>query len=548
MSISEDNKTHSVENQPPPLGPYNAWLTDRALKEAVSREGAAWAAGHLEEFGEFAGDELIRLGFAANENPPKLLSFDPYGNRIDEVEFHPFWHRIMSVDVSMGVHSFAWRNSQKDGAHVARAALFYLAGQGEAGTLCPLSMTYAAIPAVRKNARLASEWVPRLTSLVYDPRAIPMQEKQGGLIGMGMTEKQGGSDVRTNKTRAVRLSDGSYELVGHKWFFSAPMCDAHLVLARADGALSCFLVPRILPDGSKNAVEIQRLKDKLGDRSNASAEVEFRGAVGWLVGEEGRGIATIIEMVALTRLDCLTGSSALMRQAVVRAVHHCRHRKAFGKYLVQQPLMRNVLADLALESEAAVALSLRVARAVDASDRDPIEAAFARIATAIGKYWVCKRTSPHVNECQECLGGIGYIEESILPRLYRQAPLNSIWEGSGNVQCLDVLRALGRSPETREAFFNELGSAKGMDKDFDAATDRLSGMLDFTDSAELRSRRIVEQAALALQASVLLRSGNEMIARAFCRSRLAGEHGYAFGTLDPEAPFAELIERAAVAN
>src|SRR5690349_5272028 len=429
MSQSERFLTHAVENQAPPLAPYDLWATDRALQEAVKREGGIWAERELAAYGPVAGGELMELGFAANENKPKLKAFDRYGHRIDEVEFHPAWHRIMQLNMFHAVHAFGWRNESKPGAHVARAGLSYMAGQVEAGNGCPLTMTYAAVPALRHAPEIAKEWLPRITSTEYDPRALPAAQKKGCTVGMGMTEKQGGSDVRANTSRARRRADGAYEIVGHKWFFSAPQCDAHLVLAYADGGITCFLLPRFRPDGSRNAVRIQRLKDKLGDWSNASSEVEFHDAWAQRVGEEGRGVATILEMVALTRLDCMIGSSALMRQAVAQAVHHAHHRKAFGKLLVQQPLMQNVLADLALESEAAMALTMRVARAVDASGRNEGEAAFARIATAIGKYWICKRAPALVNEAQECLGGAGYVEESILPRLYRQAPLNSIWEG-----------------------------------------------------------------------------------------------------------------------
>lgn len=544
MSLTSRFVTHEVENQPVPLRDYNVWTSDTALREAVEREGAGWAGDHLEEYGELAGGRLVDVGFTANENKPKLRSFDRYGRRIDEVEFHPAYHELMTEAMRYGMNGFAWRNANRAGAHVARAAVMYIGSQADAGVGCPMSMTYAAIPALRHAPALAEKWIPKLISTEYDPRSVPMEEKKGCTIGMGMTEKQGGSDVRANTTRAVRQADGTYELVGHKWFFSAPMCDAHLVLAQAEGGLSCFLVPRFRPDGSRNAVEIQRLKDKLGDWSNASSEVEFQGALGELVGEEGRGIQVIIEMVALTRLDCMTGSSSQMRQALVQAVHHTRQRMAFGKHLVDQPLMRNVLADLALESEAAIALTLRIARAIDSASRDEHEAALGRIATAIGKYWICKRTPPFVNEAQECFGGIGYVEETMMPRLYRQAPLNSIWEGSGNVQCLDVLRALRKEPETREALFAELAAARGIDRHFDAGLDRLPVLFEEPETMEFRSRQIVERAALMLQASVLLRSGPGEIAAAFCRSRLAGEHGLAFGTLGPDAPVALLIDRA----
>ncbi len=545
MSQADPFSTHSVENQPPPLAPYDLWATDTALRETVKREGGAWGEAALAAYGPVAGGEIMELGFAANENKPKLKTFDRYGHRIDEVEFHPAWHRILQLNMQHAVHAFGWRNEGKTGAHVVRAGLSYMAGQVEAGNGCPLTMTYAAVPALRHAPKLAAEWLPRITSLEYDGRVAPASQKAGCTIGMGMTEKQGGSDVRANTTRAVKQPDGSYEIVGHKWFFSAPMCDAWLVLAYVDAGLSCFLMPKIRPDGSRNQIHIQRLKDKLGDWSNASSEVEFHGAYAQIVGPEGRGVATILEMVALTRQDCMIGSSALMRQALAQAIHHARHRKAFGKLLVEQPLMQNVLADLALESEGALALTLRVARAVDASQRTPSEAAFARIATAIGKYWICKRAPGFVNEAQECLGGAGYVEESILPRLYRQAPLNSIWEGSGNIQCLDVLRALSREPDTREALFGELLATRGAHPALDREITALQAQLSDLTDIEARARAIVERMAIALQASLLLRAGNGDVAGAFCESRLAGAHGYQYGTLPAGAPFVALIERAA---
>lgn len=542
--------THEVTNQPQALGHYNLWLSDTALRGAVQREGGAWADASLSAFGAVAGGEMMDLGFAANENPPKLRSFDRYGNRIDEVEFHPAYHRLMQLAMQHGVHAFAWRNQDRAGAHVARAALSYLGGQAEAGVGCPLTMTHSAVPALLQAPELAALWLPKITSLDYDRRVLPAAQKTACTIGMGMTEKQGGSDVRANTTRALQQADGSYEIVGHKWFFSAPMCDAWLVLAQADRGLSCFLMPRLRPDGSRNAIRIQRLKDKLGDKSNASSEVEFHGAYAQRVGDEGRGVPTILEMVALTRLDCMIGSSALMRQATVQAIHHTQHRKTFGKFLIEQPLMQNVLADLTLESEAAIALTLRVARAVDASPRDAGEAAFARIATAIGKYWICKRAPSLVNEAQECLGGLGYVEESNLPRLYRQAPLNSIWEGSGNIQCLDVLRAIAKEPETREALFGELLSARGQDTDLDSYLDRemswLRTAFDERSALEVRSRSLVERTALALQAAILIRAGDADVAHSFCRSRLGGEHGLAFGTLSADMPMRALIGRASV--
>lgn len=548
MAATNQFNTHEVNNQPFTLANYNAWLTDIALMEAVAREGAGWAKDHLIEFGARTGGDMMASGFLANENPPKLRAFDSYGRRLDEVEFHPAYHELMTAGVKYGMNNFAWRNENRESAHVARAAVMYLGSQPEAGFGCPMSMSYTAIPALRHTPQIAEKWLPKLLSQQYDPRSLPMEQKLGCTMGMGMTEKQGGSDLRRNTTRATRQEDGTYEIIGHKWFFSAPMCDAHLVLAQSENGLSCFLVPRFRPDGTKNAVRIQRLKDKLGDWANASSEVEFHGAFGELVGVEGRGIATIIEMVALTRLDCMIGSAAQMRQAIVQAIHHTSQREAFGKLLIDQPIMRNVIADLALESEAALALTMRIARAVGMIESDPHEAALARIATAIGKYWICKRTPVLINEAQECLGGNGYVEENIMPRLYRQAPLNSIWEGSGNVQCLDVLRALNKEPETRDALFAELQKSAGKNLYFDAELSLLAGRFGDIETLEFRSRYVIERLALMLQASILLSSAHPEIAEAFCRSRLTGEHGLAFGTLSPDAPIDLLIKRAAGAT
>jgi putative acyl-CoA dehydrogenase len=546
-SVTEGFLTHEVTNQAPPLI-YDAWATDTVLREAVTREGGGWAEAELAKYGPLVGGELMQLGFVANENKPKFRPFDRYGNRLDEVEFHPAYHRLMELGIAHGVPNFAWRHEDRPGAHVARMALFYLHNQADQGTSCPLTMTYASVPTLRRQPELAREWLPRVSSATYDPRFIPAAQKHGATLGMGMTEKQGGSDVRSNTTRAHPLgSRGAgqpYALVGHKWFFSAPMSDAFLVLAQAEGGLSCFLLPRFTPDGERNAIRIQRLKDKLGDWSNASSEVEFQGATAWMVGEEGRGIATILEMVALTRQDCMIGSSGQMRQALVQAIHHARHRKAFGKRLIEQPLMMNVLADLALESEAHTVLTARVARAVDANHRDAKEAAFGRIATAIGKYWVCKRTPVFINEAQECLGGAGYVEESNLARLYRQAPLNSIWEGSGNIQCLDMLRAATREPASRDALFAEILAARGGHPALDAEAARLAKEFDDLSTLETRSRFIVERLALALQASLLLRAGNTQVADTFCESRLAGAHGQTLGTLPAHAPMHALIQRA----
>ncbi|HKY90737.1 MAG TPA: acyl-CoA dehydrogenase family protein, partial [Nevskiaceae bacterium] len=469
MSLADRFRTHSVDNQAPPLAGYDAYAEDRALREAVGAYGGSWGDDHLSTYGRLVGGELIELGFAANASRPQPKLFDRYGHRIDEVEFHPAYHRILELAMAHGVHSYAWRHPRR-GAHVVRTALAYLHNQADQGTSCPLTMTYAAVPALRHEAAVAEAWLPRITSFEYDRRLVAADAKRGCMVGMGMTEKQGGSDVRANTTRATPAGDGGYELVGHKWFFSAPMCDAFLVLAYAEGGMTCFLLPRFKPDGSRNEIRIQRLKDKLGDWSNASSEVEFQGAWAQRVGPEGRGVSTIIDMVALTRLDCMSGSASIMRQSLVQALHHCAHRKAFGKRLVEQPLMRNVLADLALESEAATWLAARVAFAVDQAPTDAGQAAFARIATAIGKYWICKRAAVFVNEAQECLGGAGYVEESMLPRLYRQAPLNSIWEGSGNIQCLDVLRCIAREPETREALFAELVAAHGVHPSLDRET------------------------------------------------------------------------------
>jgi putative acyl-CoA dehydrogenase len=531
--------THRVDNQPPPFEPRDLWADDAALREGVEREGAAAFASRLAIYGALAGDELYRLGFDANRDRPRLRTHDRSGQRIDLVEFHPAYHRLMDVAKTHGVAGLSW-HEPAPGAHVARAALSYMHHQAEAGTSCPLTMTHAAVPVLQREPGLHA-WAAKAAAPHYDPRDIPIAGKAGITLGMGMTEKQGGSDVRANATTATPRDDGTYALVGHKWFFSAPMCDGFLVLARAPGGLTCFLMPRRLDDGGKNAFRLMRLKDKLGDWANASSEVEFTGAHAWRVGEEGRGVATIIEMVMLTRLDCLLGSAAEMRMALAQALHHARHRTTFGKPLVDHALMRNVLADLALESEAATAFGLRVARAVDAAPQEPREAAFARVATAVGKYWVCKRAPAFVNEAQECLGGAGYVEESILPRLYRQAPLNSIWEGSGNIQCLDVLRALSREAGTREAVAGELASAAGRDAVYDAFVDRLRS--DLSSASETRARMLVERLALALQAAVLLRAGSPA-AVLFVRSRLGGAHGLAFGTLPDDADVGPLLTRA----
>ncbi len=522
-------------NQPPPLAGYDLFLENKPLVEALDREGVGWAAESASTFGRFLSGEPLEWGRLANENPPRLRTHDRFGNRIDEVEFHPAWHSLLKTSVEHGLHALSWREA-RPGAHVARATLFYLMAQVEAGHGCPISMTHAAVPALRAQPELAAEWEPLLTALDYDPGLRPADEKRGALCGMAMTERQGGSDVRANLMGARALGDGEYELTGDKWFCSAPMCDAFLVLARAEGGLSCFFVPRVLQDGTRNGFRIQRLKDKLGDRSNASSEIELRGAWARLVGEEGRGVPTIIEMVNHTRLDCVLGTAAAMRAAVEQATHHAAHRSAFGKLLADQPLMRNVLADLCIESEAATLTALRLARAYD---RD--ETAFARIATAVAKYWVCKRGPGHAAEALECLGGNGYVEESGMPRVYRQQPLQSIWEGSGNVICLDVLRALRKNPETIAAFTAECREAVGPERRLDAWLSALEREL--LSPEEVDARRLVERLGLALQASLLVRFGDAAVADAFCASRLAGDGGLAYGTLPSHVDAASIIER-----
>jgi putative acyl-CoA dehydrogenase len=534
---------HEVTNQPPPLVNYNLFESDPPLRESLEREGAWWAHHMVHDLGRRAGtEEAITWGFQANANAPELHTHDRFGHRIDEVEFHPAWHRLMEVAIGHGLHSLPWREP-RPGAHAARAAAFYVWSQVEGGHGCPVSMTYAAIPALRKQPEVAARWEPLITTLEYDPGLRPPAGKRGVLIGMAMTEKQGGSDVRANTTRAVPTgADGEHLLTGHKWFCSAPMCDAFLVLAQAPGGLSCFLLPRVLDDGERNGFRIQRLKDKLGNRSNASAEIELDGAWAVMVGEEGRGVRTIIEMVNHTRLDCVIGSAALMRQAVAQATHHTAHRSAFGRLLSEQPLMVNVLADLAVESEATTVLMMRLAGAFDRAS-DPEQAAFKRLALAVAKYWTCKRAIAVVAEALECHGGNGYVEESIMPRLYREAPLNSIWEGSGNVNALDVLRAMAREPEAMTAFVDEVEQARGSDPRLDDAVDELKRQLSDPTDAEARARRIVELMAVALEASLLVRHGDPAVAEAFCASRLDSGGGRSFGTLPPSPELAGIVRR-----
>ncbi|GHF47020.1 acyl-CoA dehydrogenase family protein [Streptomyces griseosporeus] len=536
--------THTVSNQPEPLTEYDVYGADRALVEAVQRhlDPALLdeAHGELSALGRSAGSaQLQEWGAQANEFPPRLRTHDRYGRRIDEVEFHPAWHRLLGKGVAAGLTS-AWT---RPGGHVRRAAAFLVWTQVEAGNGCPLSMTHAAVPALRTDPELAAEWEPRLTSTVYDRELRPAHLKAGVLFGMGMTEKQGGSDVRANTTAARPLAEaGAYELTGHKWFCSAPMSDGFLVLAQAPGGLTCFLVPRVLDDGTRNVFLIQRLKDKLGNRSNASAEVEFDGTWARRVGEEGRGVAAIIGMVAATRLDCVLGSAGLMRQAVAQAVHHCSYREAFGGRLVDKPLMRNVLADLALESEAATTLALRLAAAYD--DGGEEERALLRIAVPAAKYWVTKRCAPVAVEAAECLGGNGYVEESGMPRLVRESPLNSIWEGAGNVQALDVLRALRREPRALDACLMEIGRSRGADHRLDAAAKNLLTELGDLEGVEGRARRLAERLALVLQGSLLVRFAPPEVADAFCAARLGGDGGAAFGTLPSTLDLAAVVERA----
>jgi putative acyl-CoA dehydrogenase len=539
--------THRVLNQPPPLVGYDLFATDPFLGDAVEVCGAGSASTELSVFGKLVGSaEVFQWGFDANRFPPRPRTHDPYGHRVDEVEYHPSWHRLLDLAVTHGLHSLPWED--RKAAQVTRAALTYMSSQVEAGHWCPISMTASAVPALRVQPEVAAEWEPLLLSRHYDGSSQPASKKTGVLLGMGMTEKQGGSDVRANLTSAVPVDGGGpggeYLLTGHKWFCSAPMSDAFLMLAQAPSGLSCFLVPRWTQDGERNTIHLQRLKDKLGNRSNASSEIELDGARGLLIGEEGRGVPTIIEMVAGTRLDCVTGSAALMRQAVSQAAHHAAHRSAFGRTLIDQALMVAVLADLEIETEAAVAMMVRVAACFDAAPNDPAESALRRIITPIAKYWVTKRAPPVVGEALECLGGNGYVEESIMPRLYREAPLNSIWEGSGNVICLDVLRALSRDPETVDVLLDEVAEGAGADRRLAAAHERLrqrmAGPIE-----ESEARRLVEQLALAVQGSLLVRWARPEVADAFCASRLEPDHGLVLGALRPD-PSHRAIAAAAV--
>jgi putative acyl-CoA dehydrogenase len=529
LDHSRTHATHEVTNQPPPFEDENLFELDVALQEGLDREDGAWGIDRVRDVGAVAGSaEAIAHGRRANTNLPVLRTHDRYGHRIDQVELDPSWHWLLKVGVEREITSLPWRDPQP-GAHVVRGALFMLWSQAESGVMCPISMTYAGVPALRKSPELAAEWEPRLTLPDYE---------RGALCGMAMTEKQGGSDVRANTTQAVPVGDGTYEITGHKWFCSYPPCEVFLILAQAPGGLSCFLLER------GPGMEFQRLKDKLGSRSLPSSEVEFRGAVAHLVGEEGRGVPTIIEMVNHTRLDCLLGSATGMRRGFVEAAWHAKHRSAFGKLLVDQPAMQNVLADLALESEAATTAALRAARAYDEEDN-----AFKRIATAVLKYWVCKRGPGHAAESLECLGGNGYVEESLMPRLYRDAPLNSIWEGSGNVAALDVLRAFAKEPEGLPAFMAEVELASGANPHLDA---HIAGLNDHighlgAENPQWSARRIVEDMGLALQASLLVRNAPSFVSDAFCASRLGSEGTFrstTYGTLPTGVDAKAIIDRA----
>jgi putative acyl-CoA dehydrogenase len=543
-----DPAMNEVTNQPPPLEPYNLLQSDHVLGAALVRENAGWAADELSALGKRLGEaETIRLGFAANVNPPELRAFDRYGHRIDEVEYHPAWHALLSLAVKAGLHSSPWA-APRAGAHVARAAGTFMLAQVESGVYCPIAMTYGAVPALRHAPAAAAEWLPRIFSRQYDPRFRPAGEKTGVLLGMAMTENQGGSDLRTNTTQAeFRGSDGArrlFGLTGQKWFMSAPMCDAFLVLAQAKGGLSCFLVPRWTRNGGRNAIHLVRLKDKLGNRSNASSEVEFAGAEGELIGEEGRGIPTIIEMSNYARLDCAIGSAGLMRQAVAQAIHHAAHRVAFQKKLIDQALMTNVLADLALESEAATVLTMRIARAYDQDDEAAL--IWRRVMTPAAKFWICKRAPPVAAEAMEVLGGNGYVEESVMPRIYREAPVNSIWEGAGNIMCLDVLRALERIPGAAELLSREIGEVVHADKRLQVLARRLQHKLAVNEGRdETQARAIVRDLVLAAQSALLLQHAPTPIADAFCASRLGDEPLGTFGLLPPNADLRAIIERAA---
>ncbi len=546
MSAVASFEMHEVLNQPPALEDIDLFGTDRALANAVAAMGADGAAGRLSAYGTTLGKaETIELGRTAHRFPPQLKSFDRFGHRVDEVDFHPAWHAIMDLIIGEGLHSAPWSDPEPR-AHTARAAAYIMHAQVEPGSQCPTTMTYGSVPALRGESGIAAVVLSKALTRTYDRRDIPVAQKKGALVGMGMTEKQGGSDVRANTTVAVpSVSTGEYLITGHKWFFSCPQIDAHLVLAQSPGGLSCFLVPRWLPDGGRNPVRIQRLKDKIGNKSNASSEVEFQNAHGWLIGEEGRGIPTILEMGTYTRLDCALGSAGLLRGAAAQALHHVFHRRAFQRHLIDQPLMTNVVADLAIESEAATLLALRLARAFDeAAQGDAQAAAFVRLCTPAVKYWVCKRAPNGVVESMEVLGGNGYVDEGPLGLLYKEIPLNSIWEGSGNVMCLDVLRAMHKTPDVLDAYMAEIAPALGEDRRLKAAADALAAEFADRTDIEHRARRLVERMMVVLQGALLVRHAPATVADAFCASRLNGDWGHAFGTLPKGVDTRAIAERA----
>ena len=542
-------QTHIVENQATVLEDYNVFETDTALKEALAREGGGWAEARATALGARVGSaEVIAWARQANRQVPELQTHDQFGNRVDRVEYHLAWHHLMALGVEYGVHALPWQEP-RPGAHAAKAALAYLMNQGENGVCCPLAMTFAAVPALRVEPGVAATWEPRVLSGEYDPRFLPADQKAGAIFGMAMTEKQGGSDVRANTTQARKAGDdgeGAYLLTGHKWFCSAPMSDAFLTLARTEAGLTCFLVPRWRPDGSQNRFFLQRLKDKLGNRSNASAEVEYQDTWARRIGDEGAGVRTIINMVHHTRLDASLSAAAIMRQAVVQALHHTAHREAFGARLAEQPAMRNVLADLALESEAAMVMAMRLAQGFDQAAADPSAEGFVRLATAVTKFWICKRAPTVVAEAMECLGGNGYVEDSVMPRLYREAPVNGIWEGTGNVICLDVMRTIERMPDSLAAFLDSVRAAKGADKRLDAYMKDLQSALVAVsaNSDDGRARQIVEMLALAWQASLLVQDAPPALADAFCASRLGGAGGRTLGILPTGADTSAIVERA----
>ena len=530
MTGAGDYATHEVLNQPKDLADYNAYQSDATLRSVVHSFDAEWADVHLNATGISVGSAHVQeLADQANRFPPELRTHDRYGHRIDQIDFHPAWHELMALAIAHETHSLAW-TQPPPGAHAARAALLYLWSQAENGVCCPISMTHAAVPVLRKDQAIAAEWEPRLLSTRYDPRQIEASAKTGAIAGMAMTEKQGGSDLRQTQTTATRNGDGTWSIVGHKWFFSAPHSDVFLTLAKTQNGVSCFVVAGWLPDGSRNRLLIQQLKNKCGNRSNASSEVEFRGAIGRLLGEEGHGIRLAVEMAHLTRLDCAASSAALMHHAVLRAVHHCTHRLAFQRRLIDQPVMTNVLADLSIEAQAATWLAFRVIAAHDRG-QDEAERLLGRIGAPIAKYWICKRAGAVVAEALECQGGNAFIEDNPMARLYREAPLNSLWEGSGNVICLDVLRSMAQAPDALPLLLDEIGKARGADRRFDAFLDRMANELPDMQRQEGQARRLVETLALAISASLLIRHAPQAVADGFVASRLGVSWSGHFGDL-----------------